>query len=107
MSGNPKKPGSKFRRRFVSVSGSINPQKNFLRQLFRNRMILYHPEQKMDHRGPMFFKELCETGPIAVLDPKHQLRIVVKSRRGSHTRVNPFRHRLVSVNCGGTRLIPS
>src|SRR5438309_1663781 len=46
----------------------------------------------MHYGSAMFFEKQGKTRSIPVFDPKHQLSVVVKSRGGSHSRVNPLCH---------------
>ena len=93
MRRDPEQPCRKLRRRLVGPARTVHAQKNLLPQLLRNTVVLNHPVQKMDDWQTVFFQQQIEAGAIPVLDPKHQLSIVVKSHHGSHILLNPLLHK--------------
>src|SRR5262249_12962715 len=92
MSGDPKQPGCKLRRRLVSRPRPVDAEENLLPQLLGNPVVLDHPIQKVDDRQPVFFQQKREAGCIALLNTKHQLRIVFEGSKRYHVCLNPFVH---------------
>ena len=73
----------------------VNPQKNFLRQLLRYRLVLHHPVQEMHHGSPVPLEQQCEAGFIPFADTQHQLGVAFQSDNSLHIVLNPsFRRRL-------------
>ena len=50
MCRDTEKPSGELGRRLIGGARSIDPKKNFLRQLLRDSLVLHHPIQEMNHR---------------------------------------------------------
>ncbi len=77
------------------IARPVYPEKNILRQFLRDRLVLDHAVQEMNHGDSVPFEEQCKAGGVAIANPHHELGIPIQGRYGRHFFVNPlFRIRL-------------
>jgi hypothetical protein len=78
MVGYPEQPSGEFRGGFVCGARTVNPQKNFLAEFFRNCLIVNHTVNKADYGGTVLFEQHTKALVIAVPDPEHQLGVLIE-----------------------------
>src|SRR5579884_1293304 len=90
MRRDPEQPRRKLRCRLVARSRFVHAQKNFLRELFRNRLVLHHPEQEVDHRPAMPLQQQSKTGLVPLPDLQHQFGVPLQGSHRHHMSINPL-----------------
>jgi hypothetical protein len=94
---NPVKPGGKPRFRTVFFRSPVNPQKDFLGQVFRQGLVPAKPVTEIDYGFPVCFKQLPECLLAAFLKLEHtpDIRIGCRIFFTEHSQGD---QRLLSIN---------
>src|SRR5271165_2007410 len=74
--GDAVEPGAEARFGAVGLARAVDPQKDFLRQLFRDRLIPDHSEHEMNDRLAVLLDQVAISGVVAVAHPEHKLGVV-------------------------------
>ena len=75
IGGDAVKPGGELGFRRIALARAINAQKNFLRQLFRQRLVAAHAVHEGDHRPVILVYEILVSRIIIGAGAEHDLRI--------------------------------